>query len=274
MAVALVNEKQHPSAVTWYGEFPDEPIAPSGVMSIATVVPVKFKTAHQLLQLIAANVKSTGEEVLIVTHATEFGLWLKWTATTTVHDDEGRVPLLDDDTIKVFLGKRKQDKLDALGISEAQLKALEKARDAVVKLKLKRIEFRACHLGEYTHVLELIRKFFGAKHCGAPKLQDAYSPTPKLRPNSKSEWKKFPKSNIEIFGGKRIAYRVFSFSNTGTAFKYAWISESTDAQKEWNKKHFDKKVEKTKAIHGLVEVSQTGLIFPHDADYRTNLESV
>lgn len=273
MAIAFVRVDQHPAAVAFYKDFaPEEPIAPSGVMKVATVHKLTSAagTAYQLLKAILAKVTKKNSEILIVTHGTDEGLMLPLTT--------GNSTYLERDPIEIYLDTSisRADKRKKLQVTEAQLKLLEGVVQKVQKLALKRVELRACHVGQNVKTLEALRDFFGAKAAGAPDLQDAYTTTPRpFTGKSNSWWTTNASANVETMSrGSRVGYTLFGV--TDVSFRFQWAVDTVDAQKEWVATHFPlgKRVARPPSIHGMLDPGGTQLIFPGDADYSTHLQSV
>lgn len=268
MAIAFIRIDEHPAAVPFYKNFaPEEPISPSGVMKLKTFHKIKDMTAYRLLKTIANKAKKNSE-VLIVTHGTDRGLVLPLTNSNTV--------LLERESIRVFLDKSQSraDKLAKLQVNEKQLKLLEEAVKKVKKLALQRVEFRACNVGQNVKTLEALRDFFGARIAGGPDLQDAYVALPKPYTGKTDPWwSNNSKANVETMSkGGRVGYILLDVKPT--SFRFQWAADTTEAQKEWVRKHFPrgKSVARPVAIHGMLD-GTTKLIFPGDSNYLPHLQS-
>jgi hypothetical protein len=267
MAIAFIQINDHPAAYPFYKDFaPKEPISPSGEMKLTKFHKTKALSALDLLKIIGAKA-TKGSEILIVTHGTDHGLILPLTPGNSTYLEQEPITIFFDTSVS------RADKKAKLQVTETELEELEKAQKKVKKLALKRVEFRACHVGGDPKTLEALRDFFGARAAGAPDLDDAYTSMPSPYTGSTNSWWTTNTSAVieTMSGGGRVGYVLLNLQVT--SFNFQWAVDDAVAQKEWVKKKYPlgKAVARPKAIHGMIDGAK--LIFPGDTAYRTHLKS-
>ncbi len=273
MATAFVSEV-HPAAAAYYRQAKKEPIAPSGELAVRSVVPFKKTTSvEDLLKLIA---RRTGKasDILIVSHGTDHGLIMHWTA--------GNRSNLERDPIDAFLDASKSDadKVKILQLKDQKtLKRLQTLWQAVQKLQLGRVEFRSCHVGEFPATLDALRRFFGAQSAGAPDLEDAYAPLGDLE--AEAVWKKnknLADVTSETVNGGVVEYVLELNPASTTQFKFHWRADTTKAQAAWLDNHFilprpAAPGSHPAVLHAILASGRKYLHFPKDKSYRDHLKS-
>jgi len=273
VAIAFVSDV-HPAAAAYYRQAKKEPIAPSGDLAVTSIVPLDKKASVEDLLKLIAKKTPRGGDILIVSHGTDDGLILHWTA--------GNRSDLDKDTINAFLDSSKSnaDKVKVLQLKdEKTLKRLQGVWQTVQKLQLGRVEFRSCHVGQFDATLGALRRFFGAKIAGAPDLEDAYAPLG--NPESDADWKKnknMADAVSDSVGGGVVEYLLEQNPASTTEFKFHWRADTTKAQAAWLNKYFIMPKPATPGVHpsvlhGILSRERKFIHFPKDASYRDHLKS-
>lgn len=256
-AIAVVFER--PAAVPYYRQVPDEPI-PSGSVAIKKAEFLKPATVLTLLNHIA---RTKPRSVVVVSHGSGSGIGLTL------------VPKTENALVSPYLGYlvdsrgRIDDELATeLEIPLPMLRALQEAAQKVRALRLDRVDFRACTLGEFTDTLELLRAFFGASAVSAPKAFDSFGHVSTGTPTSDAKvWKdwqqKHPSATIEGLAPGRVGFEWEWMSDTT-----AMLVESKKALRAWVDFHMPRNKYKSGRLyfHGIVESEK--VVFPGDATYR------
>jgi hypothetical protein len=163
-AIALVVE--HGDAVHYYRQVPEEP-TPSGSVSVTEATFVKHASVSELLKIVG---RKRPRNLLVESHASGSGIGL----TLVPKTQHALVsPYLGD--LVNSAGKVSEDLAAKLEISMSDLRVLQNAAQKVRALRLARVDFRSCMLGDHQDTLELLRTFFGAGAVSAPKAFDKFS---------------------------------------------------------------------------------------------------
>ncbi|MDI9629004.1 MAG: hypothetical protein QM286_10735, partial [Acidobacteriota bacterium] len=153
-------------AVKYYTQVPVEPIPGGGSVEVKKASVLPKPTMITLLQFVA---RTKPRNLVIVAHGEGGGITVRLAPSS-----ESALVSPHLGALVSSSGKVTADLAKELGISMANLKALQEAAAKVRALKLGRVDFRACTLGEFADSLELLRAFFGAGAVSAPKKLDEF----------------------------------------------------------------------------------------------------
>ncbi|MHC4212583.1 MAG: hypothetical protein ACYSWP_04320 [Planctomycetota bacterium] len=230
MAIVIYDSKGQPLAKPYYDTFKIEPYEHGKSLTVKKVTPVKKWNFTKLLSVIISQGKKD-KDLIIVGHGIAQGLSIPLAAgkKLTAAQVQQLNILSSNQSIK--------DKASRCLISKPEVKTILMLRAQVIKLKLQRIEFRACNMGKIPMVLKAYKTFLGAGTVGAPDLFDCFGPLPFDTPTKDPKtWKKmmqlFPKPQEFSMPGGKVAIH---HTRRGSKMDLKCLAETTKAVKEWAK---------------------------------------
>jgi hypothetical protein len=255
---AYIAADAHPRAGDFYQTFPLEPILPSGHFKVKSVVSIKGLTIDGLLGEI---IKRKSTDVMIVSHGHGGGL----AAPLVAGSDEP----LGIKAMQVFAGELPEDNLP---IGARALAALKQKIAQVKRMNIRSVVLRACVVGEFPEVLDMLKKFFNCQVVDAPKALDGYGRvglgTPTRNPDVWEKWlADNPGATVEFASPNRFAW-IEHFPSLMAGV----LAESDMAIKTWVDGHLPgsvKKISRSLTYHALNAGST--IVFPGDSDYRSYL---
>lgn len=258
-AIAVVLERGE-LPVSYYRQVPAEPI-PDG--SFVTVTRARSEKPNMiaLLQHIA-NAKPPN--VVVVSHGEGTGISVTLTPTSETALVSPHLQTLVDNKGKVSAELARE-----LEISVKSLRALQDAARRVRALKLGRVDFRSCTLGEFSDTLELLRSFFGAGAVSAPKNLDEFGGVrPGAPTTGEDAWKKWrsdhPFGTVEGDPPHRVGFETYSARS-------AMQFESKPGLRSWLDRKFPGHRYKDGKVyyHGILVGND--FVFPGDRGYLDQL---
>lgn len=284
--VFVVVAGQHGSiAANFYRMFPAESVLPNqDILQIRHVVRVSNPSLDTLLQEIS---RRHDQEIVVVSHGNPEQLAIPVMPGVRVG--------LNIDFVDAILGPRSdQDLAEALHTNQRSVANLRAKIRAVQQLGLRRIEFRACQVGQSRPTLEALRRLFGAGTACGPRLFDGYGSISGTAPTTNAELLRRWQSNHlrhQIFG---TSPNRFFWVNDGSAdppiishvFAESWIGV-----REWIEAKFPSgsshnfqqgtfyyhiqvaMLPDSRTVHGR-RTFDSNFIFPNDTTYRQNLVQV
>ena len=162
-------------AESFYRMFPAESVLPDQqVLSIDRVERVSSPSLDTLLRAVATR---QDREIVVVTHGNPTQLALPVMAGIDVG--------VDLDFVNAVLGASSDaDLARRLGTRERNTERLRSRIEAVQRLRLTRLELRACRVGESRPMLEALGRLFGASTTCAPRVFDGYGTIRGTRPTT------------------------------------------------------------------------------------------
>jgi hypothetical protein len=257
-AIAIAMEDRLLGA-DYYRQVPAEPI-PGGSVVVKQAYKKNPPAVTTLLDLV---VKLKPRNLVLVSHGEGSGIGL-----SLVPNANSALVSPHLGTLLESAGKVTQELADELEISLAGLKKLQGLIKKVRALKLGRVDFRACTLGEFPEELERMQAFFGAGAVSAPKKLDFFAVGIPRASADAAVWKKFleenPFSRVDGDPKDRVA---FEFHGDQTHM----LVESKAALGKWTKKFFPGSRYKSGRVlvHGFFDADK--MIYPGDAAYAANL---
>ncbi len=273
-SIAFIDTSAHPSAIPYYGTFPNEPIPPAGgsdtVLISGKTVDVKHRRTETLLENIAKNAKPGGS-ILIVSHGNDAGLIF------SIGDPKGRT-LLQSDALSIIRLNADGKMTDAetakrLVMSEANFVKFKAQIAAVQKLQLDRVDLRACKVGKNEVTMSRFQVFFNCNTLCAPKIYDAYGPMNFGKPTGAANfWSKWLDNNkgamMQGTPPDRFAWHAAYTPN----FTIDALAESDTAVKNWAASHLPSGNYSGGPLffHAFTD-DVSKLIFAGDEGFRANL---
>lgn len=245
---------------------PIEPVLPKGDITVGKVVEVGRITVITLLTAIIAGKVPKGADILVVAHGVDEGLTIPLAPGSKSMLQIDAVSVLREVVAGTVTGRQGARRLL---IKEAELTQLLQLRKAILKLKLQRVELRACTIGSKVATLKELRWFFGSDSLSAPVVFDAYgvlgNGTPTTNPDTWAAWlKAYPGAVVEGTHPNRFAWE----GPPGLLIEH-WLADSHQAVKDWIAgQHPGAKWRSGQILyHCFLETSS--LVFPKDgAAYR------
>ncbi len=265
VARAFIHASEFPAAAPFYAIHPTEPIVSAGALKVIASTKLTRMTAVDLLQsMVQQRKKLEGGNVLIVGHGTDQGMSMPLAP--------GSASRLQNNALGVLFKNESRGVADAqaarqLFVSPATLQRLKVLAATVRALGLQRVEARACTVGAEQATLENLRRFFGARVFGGPKVFDVFGGFPRQRPGSAKAFEKWYQdrgAKVEGPPGKRIAFTLF---DDGRIREFA--VESADALRIWAAAKFPTGQPKPRGAvhyHALLENWQP--VFPNEPRFR------
>lgn len=236
-SVAFIDSSAHPTAIPYYGIFPNEPIPPARTNSFIGIDPqivdIKGRRMEQFLTAITKKVKPGGT-MLVVCHGNDAGLFLSF------GDPKERVQLESDvlSAIRQNQEGKASDEVTArtLKLKPAEWTALKAQIVAVQKLEMARIDLRACKTGNNDVTLSKLQVFFNCNTICAPKIYDGFGIMNYGRPTKDPDfWRKWLDKNKPVTM-KGVPPDRFAWHAAYTPhFMIEALAESDDAVKTWVK---------------------------------------
>jgi hypothetical protein len=260
-AIAVVMDRG--LAVDYYKQVPVE-VFPGGSVAVKEAVFKKPTAVTTLLEYVAAK---KPRSLVLVSHGEGSGISL----TLTPKSETALVsPHLG--SLVESGGKVTKELAGDLEIPLASLRTLQDLARRVRALKLARVDFRACTIGEFADTLELLRAFFGAGAVSAPKKLDLFARAKPAGPNADpkfwEEWRReHPFARVDGSSPGRVAFEFFGD-------KTAMLVESKNALRTW----LDQFLPGSKYKSGWVYVhgflSADSVILPGEKAYLDNIGQV
>ncbi len=290
----FIDVHAHPQAHPYYLLAPEEPISPSGVLTLTRFVDLPAGvTGNVLLAMVAQHAK-VGEDVMIVSHGNERGLAMPlvphpWFAPGVVPPPGFVPPRLQDEVVRVLLSPamKGQEAADVLFTTTALVADMRASIKAIAAKKLGRVELRACNVGDSNDALETFRDLFGAAEAGAPTIYDSYAEArPPMTGNVAAWAARHATSKIEQLTNGKVAHWAYGQDPrmAWEKFKFAWAVTDAKTEAEWTKLHFPAMTGGAPhSLHAFV-MSDAGpfaasdahwrFVFPGDAEFRSYLTNV
>jgi hypothetical protein len=278
--IAFVESKTHPSAIPFYGLFPNEPIPPekaAGSVTVTKVVELKDSKALTLLDAIGDNAKK-GDSVLIVMHGTDTGLWAE--IGSEGKGKSLRRVRLQLNALNVIRRHAEGAHDDAeaakrLLIDAAGWKKLKAQIDRVQKLELDRVDLRACNTGQNSIVMNALQIFFNCNTLCAPAIYDSFGPIPfaevTRNPKTWAEWQLAHRdATIEGTSPNRFALHYKIVGNTQVMLDV--LADSEQAVQDWAKRHLPAGNYSTGPLFYHAFTNLQTLIFAGDPGFRDQLK--
>ncbi|WP_454857549.1 hypothetical protein [Promicromonospora soli] len=249
-------------AAKYYSQVPVEPI-PAGLVGIKKAVLVQ----SNLIALLQKVATTRPPNLVVVSHGTGSGISISLAPKSESHLVSPHLETLANSDGKVSAELAKE-----LDISLTDLRALQASAQRVRGLKLGRVDFRACILGEFTDTMELLRTFFGAGAVSAPKQLDEFgfvSPgTPTVNPNAWAEWpQEHPFGKVEGDPPNRVGFETYGKKSAmmieSRAGLRAWLAAKLPGSRYKQGRVF---------YHGVHSGSE--LVMPGEVGYRDMLGQV
>lgn len=225
MATAIIHTQGVPNASSYYTMFPSEPFSVSEWLAIRRIEPISPWHFPGLLTKVL-QVGATDKEILILSHRTSDGLDIPLVpnAKKTISAQYQQLNVLAS-------SQPVKKKAEICKITEDEVTSICRQMESVRKLKLKKVEVRACNMGGSLLTLEAYQEFFGSGSVGAPDYLDFFGTvdpgTPTTNARDWSIWLAQHK-NAQVFKMKsgRVAIHFF-------ARKFNMLADSFVAVKEW-----------------------------------------
>jgi len=262
MSVLICDNKGVPYAKPYYETFKSEPVSPGVSISINKIVPMNIWHFPALLSAIQQNC-TKDKDLLIVGHGTTHGLSIPLVPNNKNKAQYQQLKALArEDTTK--------NKAKICKISEQEVKLITTLRAKVMKLKLRRIEFRACEMGQLSLALSIYKEFLGASTVGAPDMLDYFGLIVPGKPTNDTKfWEKWlkthPKSRIyKMKSGKVALHFILNIS---------CLAESEMAMKEWIKAYLPPMTGQVSTKKFPVHAFVGGeFIFPKESSYVSHIK--
>ncbi len=174
-AFIAVADAHGNNAVGFYNMFPAEAVLPSPeVMQIQDVVRVRNPSLGSLLQAI---VRKRDRDVVVVSHGSDTQLMLQVTRGINIGVDAGAINALLGSDSDAELARRLRTRARNVTRIRSQIRAVQ-------RMRLNRVEFRACRIGQSRPTLQALQRLFGAASTCGPKAFDGYGPVSNVRPTA------------------------------------------------------------------------------------------
>jgi hypothetical protein len=253
--------------------FPEEPILPSGTITIGEITQLSAKSVGALLGAIAVVNPTI---VVIVVHALlasesgpAVGVSLPLTSQAKIKLDGAALDLLLDP---------KADPPKGFELSVEVLNQLRAKARLVQDLRLERVEFRACRIGDQSTLMDKLRQLFGATTIGAAAADEFWAALDTGKPGFGQKAyenfkKKHPKHTLEGEQPNRFAWAL-KWDAKKREVVGGVLAESQAGRDAWLEGHLGKlKVKDRRWFPLHAQISGTDLFFPLDAGYRANLRT-
>ncbi len=271
MATALALALNLASAVTYYRQFPREPIKAAGQFVEVSGAALIGNDLATIMREIVAREKRGGS-VVIVSHGTELALQVKVgpraglgvdVMRLLVYAMDGRIADAD---MPVRLDFDK-----ATGAKD--WKDLRKLIQDVWNLNLKRVDLRACQVGMEKATMYFLQRLFNCDVCCAPKAWDVFGAVnfgaPTTDERTWNAWLQAHRGAV-VQGSGRIRFALHH--EIGAAVKVDAIAASNEAAQGWVSQHLPRGSYSSGPIpyHALTP-DKKALIFAGDPGYRDQL---
>jgi hypothetical protein len=263
MAILICDNKGQPYAKPYYEVFKTEPVSAGVSITIGKIVPMDAWHFPALLSAIQKNC-TEDKDLLIAGHGTSQGLSIPLVPgkKKTAAQFQQLTVLAGKDTT--------ENKAKICKITEPEVKQILALRVNVMKLKLGRIEFRACNMGDSTVTLAAYKDFLGAGTVGAPDMLDFFGSIVPGKPNNDSKfWENWLKTHqgariYKMQSGRVALYRLLRGS---------YLIESENAMKEWIKAYLPATTGQVSIqefpVHALVN---SQFIFPNESSFVSHIK--
>jgi hypothetical protein len=248
-----------PDAPRFYKLAPEEPIRPTGTITTGTIIPA----VPTLIALLDLLIEHKPDNLLLIAHGEGTGLDIPLIGRSKEQFVSPNV----DPLVESIHSSPSKDMAKKLGMTAAELTALIKRADSTRQLNLKRLEIRACNLGQFPKELDKLRRFFGAVSATAPTTFDVFGHVdPGSFVSVEEAWNRWreahPAGVVEGEKGRRVGFEFY-------ANDAAMQVESAAGVKGWVSTHFGKNTYASGAVafHGLLKGAGP-LVFPRDNAYR------
>lgn len=264
MAVLIYDSRGQPYAKEYYETFKTEPYGKNNAsLTVTSMNPLGAWNLPGLLKAIRV-LCTKDKDLLIVGHGNPHGLRLPLAAGKTKTAAQYR-------QLRSLIGKKTdKDKASYCMITEAEVKLILTLRTEVLKLKLLRVEIRACDIGQSMLALSALKDFLGAGTVGAPDLPDFFGKLNFGKPNNDGNyWQKWQKEHpgqqiYNMQGGKVAVQRLLQFN---------CLAETTKAVNEWIKAYLPtptKQVNTQKfPVHAFLGST---FFFPNESGYVSHIK--
>ena len=232
MAVLIYDSVGQPYAKGYYEIFKSEPYASGASLIVTKMESVGTWHLPGLLRAIVTH-GADEKDLLIAGHGTTAGLSIPLAEgkDRNVGQYLQLTVLMSDKSVK--------EKASRCEITEEEVNQILRLRAQVLKLKLGRIEFRVCNMGQSITSLAGLKNFLGAGIVGAPDILDFFGTLDFGKPTKDAkiwtDWlKAHPKAQIyNMPGGKVAVYRLLQFSCQAETSQAVtdWIKASLPASK-------------------------------------------
>lgn len=278
-----VAGKHGDNAENFYKMFPAESVLPNQqILKISRFVRISPPSLYGLLQAI---IKRKDKEIVIVSHGSPTQLALPLMRGIKIGIDLNFINAIlgPDDNAKV--AQRLKTNARNVSILRSRIKSVH-------KLRIKRLEFRACRIGQNKPTLEALKRLFGANLACAPRVFDGYGRIRGTQPTTDAailiQWQA-THPGYQTFGAPP---NRFYWVNDGSVdppkisdvFAESWkgVQSWIEAKFPSGKNHKFKKgtfyyhiqtttLPTSSPIHGH-RTFDNNFVFPNDPGYRKNLE--
>jgi hypothetical protein len=258
--------------------FPDEPVAPLGMMTVSSIQSLPDMTVNELLRGI---LKSGAKQILLCCHGTRLGLSLPLIeGNPMVLLREFALDVLQEWTSGAIDDEAMQNGL-RLTVGIRDLETFRKRIDDVRRLAVSSLELRACNVGGNEGVMKKLRRFFGCMRLAAPTMFDGYARIDPGSPTtSAAALSTFFARNISRVSEGSAPHRFFvaAHANVPTSLRFNAITESASAFQTFVKKRFPAPAN---AVGGSIPAhamipgdGNVRPIFPLDPEYRRQMRVV
>jgi len=277
---------QHGSnAQSFYQMFPAEAVLPNQqILQIRNVVRVPSPSLYTLLHAIATQ---RDREIVIVSHGSPTQLAL--------HVLPGINIGVDINVISAILGSSSNANLARQLHTNARHIATLRARiQRVQRLRISRLELRACRVGQSRPTLEALKRLFGATSACAPRAFDGYGAIQNVRPTHNAatltQWQSAHRGHLTFGTSPNRFFWVNNGSVDPPGISDAF-AESWDGVRAWVEAKFPSgtnhrfrrgtfyyhfqttTLPTSSSVHGS-RTFDSNFVFPNDAGYRQNLVQV
>lgn len=276
---AFIDNTAHPTAMLYYKQNPFEPIPDNagGSVAIGDVAAVGDKLLSDVLAAILKSVKPGGS-ILLVGHGTKWGLSL--TVGMNRHHQVSRLQVDALAVIRTNLAGQASDDDTAaqLFLTPGDYKTLKERILALKKLKLARVDLRACNTGADVDTLGALLEFFDCDVLCAPDILDSFGKisigTPTKNPEVWQRWRKeHPRANTEGTSAGAFAYQI---DIDGNSVKIDAMADSKDRVAEWVKSRLGGKTYTggDPYYHALAQRSPELFVFAGEAGFAAHLKQI
>jgi hypothetical protein len=271
MATALALALNLAPAVTYYRQFPREPIKAAGqFVDVSSAVLIGDDLATIMREIVAREKR--GGSVVIVSHGTELALQVKVGPRAGLGVDVMRLLVLAmEGRIADADMPLRLDFDKATGAKD--WRDLKKLIQDVWNLNLKRVDLRACQVGQERATMYFLQRLFNCDVCCAPKAWDVFGTINFGAPTTdEPTWNKWLKTHrqavVQGSGTTRFAVQY----EIGAAVKVDALAASNQAAQAWVGQHLPRGSYSSGPIpyHALTP-DKKSLIFAGDAGYRDQL---
>ena len=276
---AFIDNTAHPTAILYYQQNPFEPIPDDagGSVAVGDVVAVGDKLLSDILAAVLKSVKPGGS-IILVGHGTNWGLSI--TVGTNQHHQRSKLEVDALALIRNNLAGQGSDEDTAarLFLPTAAYKALKDRIAALKKLKLARVDLRACNTGSNDDAMAALQEFFDCDVVCAPDILDSFGKisigSPTKNPEVWQRWRNsHPRANIEGTSNGMFAYQI---DIDGNSVKIDAFAETKERVSEWVKNRLGSRTYTAgdPYYHALARRNPELFVFAGQADFTAHLKQV